>query len=212
MAKKPTKTPPVTVSESPRPLTLADLKHLLSFCDGGAAGVRDTAIFAVLYSAGLRVREICALWVQDWDPGTGLLHVRNNRTWAIERSVRASEGAQEALNRWMAIRGGEPSHPLFCRTHKSGALVGPSSRPLAPFTITYVVRRRSAEAGLEPLTPREIRNSAISAMLDDGYDVSTVKQLTGHRQAPAGAAGPSSTEISSPRTMREFPLSTELTC
>ncbi|GAB1544217.1 hypothetical protein NUACC21_68930 [Scytonema sp. NUACC21] len=46
--------------------------------------------------------------------------------------------------------------------------------------ILKALRRRGESAGVEPLTPHDLRRTFISDLLDAGADIVTVSQLAGH--------------------------------
>ncbi|HEX7395609.1 MAG TPA: tyrosine-type recombinase/integrase, partial [Anaerolineaceae bacterium] len=103
-------------------LTPGELGALLADCqnDPSPAGVRDGAIIALMYAAGLRRQEVTRLELVNYDQITGRLVVLGKRN--KERTGYLTNGAAAALGDWLAIRGSEPG-ALFWRLTQKGELV-----------------------------------------------------------------------------------------
>jgi len=67
--------------------------------------------------------------------------------------------------------------PLVCPVGKGGHL---ELRRLAPQAILRVCEKRGREAGLEAFAAHDLRRSYISALLDQGVDLSLASDLAGH--------------------------------
>ena len=88
-----------------------------------AAGARDGAILALLYSCGLRRAELVGLDVADYSATEGTLAVRHGKR-NKQRIVPVVNGTAEALADWLAVRGATPG-PLFWSVmgaHRGGRL------------------------------------------------------------------------------------------
>ncbi len=138
-------------------------------------GCRDAALLAVAYGAGLRRAEIVDLDLSDYDAESGALKVRHGKGNKA-RQVYATNGAKTALDNWLELRGAEPG-PLFIPVQRNGKRV---MRRMATHAIFKLIQRRAEAAGIEPLSPHDLRRTFISDLLDAGADIVTVQKLAGH--------------------------------
>jgi site-specific recombinase XerD len=170
--------PPVKASTLPRGRALGpgEARALFAACaaDPAPAGRRDAALIAVLYGCGLRRAEAITLDVGDYQPGNGQITVRGKGN--KERLAWAGQGARQALEGWLAVRGPGPG-PLFVPVAKGGRL---GQRPMTDQAAYNVLCKRAGQAGLAHLSPHDLRRSFVSDLLDAGADVSLVQQLAGH--------------------------------
>jgi integrase len=141
------------------------------------AGARDAALLALLYGGGLRRSEAVALDVSDYDVTSGMLVVRHGKG-NRDRVVYATNGAADALQDWLEVRG-EAEGPLFLPVNKGGVVGG---HRLTGQAVLYILRRRALQGGVTRLTPHDLRRTFISDLLDLGADISTVQRLAGHAQ------------------------------
>lgn len=81
-----------------------EIKSILQTCEQSSIGVRDAAMLALLYGAGLRRAELVALNVDDYFPRNGWLRAQGKGN--KERMAPASApGVVAALPDWLAVRG-----------------------------------------------------------------------------------------------------------
>jgi len=159
-----------------RALASGEIDALMTACvnDETAAGARDAAIVALLRVGGLRRAEICALNIEDYDAETGALVIRGKRN--KERAGYVTNGAKEAIDDWLATRGGETG-ALFCPVSKGGTII---IRRMYPEAIFNMLQKRAAQAGVKNLSPHDFRRTFVSDLLDAGADIATVQKLAGH--------------------------------
>lgn len=135
--------------------TLADreLRALFATCakGGGPAACRDAALLALLYGAGLRRSEAVALELRDYDAGSGMLLVHDGR----ERQMRLEDGARQAVEAWLKLRGRE-SGALLCPVDKAGRV---RVRHMTDQAVLYIVRRRAEVAGIQRFSPHDLRRT-----------------------------------------------------
>jgi site-specific recombinase XerD len=168
------------------------------------AGTRDAAIIGLLYAAGLRRGEVVKLNVRDYDPDTDKLVLVDKRN--KERTVYITNGAAEALNDWLAIRG-TGNGPLFVEVNKGGKIlieresmiVKPTRKingvevpnkkagqiiyrggAMTSQAIYNMLAKRAEDAGIKNFSPHDLRRTFISHLLDAGADLATVSKMAGH--------------------------------
>jgi len=160
-----------------RAATGGELAALLAGCmrDATPIGARDGALLAVAYGAGLRRAEVVALDTADWDRDRAELRVRHGKG-GRQRLVYLAAGAVAALDDWLLVRGDWPG-PLFVAVTKGGR-IGRSA--LNPQTVYDLLERRTAAAGVDHLSPHDLRRTYAGDLLDAGADLSVTQQLLGH--------------------------------
>ncbi len=167
---------PTEPAPTGRPATRGELSALFAAChsDLGAAGVRDTALVAALYAGALECREAVALVLDDYSPETPSLCVRAG-TVHRNREVLLGDRAADAIAGWIAVRGGQPGK-LFIPINKCGNFREGGMSPKAVFGI---LEKRSKQARIEPLTPRDIRHTAIRDLWESGVNLPTLRRIAG---------------------------------
>lgn len=162
-----------------RTLTSAEIQALFAVCaaDPTPAGARDAAVLAVLYAGGLRRAEAVALEVADYDPVSGALTVRSTES-SRERTVYATNGAAEALRRWLTLRGTDPG-PFFVPINKAQKILVRDQR-MNEHSIYKVLQKRGEQAGVTAFSCQDLRRSFIAQLLEAGADITTVQRLAGH--------------------------------
>ncbi|SET51693.1 tyrosine-type recombinase/integrase [Thalassotalea agarivorans] len=159
-----------------RALDLEELNALIDHCMTleGVIAMRDAAVIALVYGAGLRRLEAANLMLSDFDAAEGTLRVigKGNK----ERINALHQRIMEILDVWLDERGLEPG-PLFLRARKGNKLI---DQPISGQTIYDIIIRRYKEAGLKRLTPHDLRRTFATKLLEGGEDVFVVQDLMGH--------------------------------
>ena len=156
-------------------LTPQEMRAILAACRDTVVGIRDRALFTVLYRAGLRVGEALALQPQDVDIGIGsiaVLHGKGDR----RRTVGIDQGAAPALERWVEVRADRLAPPrgvpLFCsqkcRT-LSRSMVRESLLRLADLA---EIRKR--------VHPHGLRHTMAYELLMEGVPIPVIQRQLGH--------------------------------
>ena len=150
---------------------LGEIRALFLACaaDRAREGARDAALLALLYGAGLRRAEAVALDLADYQPDTGELRIRNGKG-AKDRLEYLTNGAREAVDGWLAVRGNDPGAFLIQTRRRSA-----SCTPLGAQAVYAACRKRARQAGVSPFSPHDLRRSFVGDMLDAGADVVTVQ-------------------------------------
>lgn len=160
----------------PRFLTGEEIARLLDAPRPEAAGgLRDRAILELMYSAGLRVRELVSLDDADLDLGGGTVRVRGKGR--RERLGIVGRHAGRAVQAWIASRPrprqGARSTPLF--TNRLGTR-------LSVRGVARLLEKHLATAGLSGrASPHTLRHSFATHLLDAGADIRSVQELLGHK-------------------------------
>ena len=164
----------------PKTMTDDDMRRLIATCDAtNVEGMRDLALFELLYATGARISEAAGLAVDDVDFDQGQVRLFGKR--AKERIVPLYDRALEALRTYL----------LKARPELAAACKRPEG-PTALFVSTRgnnmsaeALRRRFVEhkklAGLDPaLTPHTVRHTFATELLNGGADLKAVQELLGH--------------------------------
>jgi site-specific recombinase XerD len=157
-----------------RPPSREAIARLLHAPGQSPTGLRDTALFELLYSTGLRRAEACALDLSDCDRSGGTVRV-NKGKGGKDRVVPIGKKALEALALYLA-KGRPASHP-----GGPALFVGEWGRRLNPKTLNALFAQWCERAGIEPrITPHLLRHAFATHLLENGADVRHVQAMLGH--------------------------------
>jgi integrase/recombinase XerC len=160
--------PPRIGRHLPRVLSQAQSEDLFTVAVG--LDPRDRAILEVLYGAGLRVGELCALDRRDVDLGSGLVQVRRGKG-NKERRVPIGPPAVAAVREWLQLRGDDEEPALFLNTR---------GRRISDRSVRRLVEKAGASVGVAGLYPHALRHSFATHLLDAGADLRGIQELLGH--------------------------------
>ena len=143
--------------------------------DGTPVGLRDVAMFELLYATGIRVGELAGLDIDDVDDDRRLVRVLGKGR--KERSVPFGAPAARALRRW--LDGGRPQ--LIVAGSGPALFLGVRGRRIDQRAVRDLVHRRIAEVpGAPDIGPHGLRHTAATHLLEGGADLRSVQELLGH--------------------------------
>lgn len=158
----------------PRAVSPADLARIIDSCDRRrVAGRRDYAIIVLLARLGLRAGEVAALELGDINWRQGELTIRGKGSRRDSLPLPADVG--EAVAGWLAR--GRPADAV-------GPAVFVRLRPphgrLASTSVSFVVRRACARAGIPAAGAHRLRHTAAAGMLAAGGTLAEIGQVLRH--------------------------------
>lgn len=143
-------------------------------------GLRDRAIFELLFSTGLRVSELCSL-NKDLDLNKDEFSIRGKGEKV--RIVFLSDEAKKTVKKYLDKRG-DFDEALFVQVPgKAGkdVLARKDTLRLTPRTIERMVKHYAIKSGIsKKVTPHVIRHSFATDLLSNGADLRSVQALLGH--------------------------------
>jgi site-specific recombinase XerD len=159
----------------PELLTPEDVRALMAACSATApTGVRNRALVATLYRAGLRLEEALAVLPADVDAAEGLVRV-GARTGGHERSAGIDTAAMVIVERWLAARaalGVGDDAPLFC------TLAG---GPLQPAYVRQLLPRLAEKAGIDKRVHAQgLRYTHAAELAAEGLPAELIQAQLGH--------------------------------
>ena len=139
------------------------------------AGVRDRAMFELLYSSGLRVGELVAIDVGDGRLDLAEGEVSVTGKGAKTRTVPVGAKAREALAAWLEARA------QLAAPGEKALFVGARGRRIAPAAVWSRLKAWAKRAGLgQPVHPHMLRHSFATHVLQSSQDLRAVQELLGH--------------------------------
>ncbi|MDI6807776.1 MAG: tyrosine recombinase XerC [Candidatus Eisenbacteria bacterium] len=165
---------PRIVKSLPNFLSAKEMEELFSTVEEkGEAGKMARAVLELLYSTGIRLRELVGLDVTDLNTGERLLRVRGKGK--KERIVPVGRMAISAVQEYLAERKkfpGRTAEPLFS---------GRGGNRVSPRTVERIVKRWLGKVStLSKLSPHVVRHSFATHLLDRGAEIRAVQKLLGH--------------------------------
>lgn len=137
-------------------------------------GLRNRAMLAVMYGAGLRVSEACGIHLRDVDWRTKELRLREDvAKGGREAVVPLSDAVVDWLERWKPVR----------RKYAAGApfmFVTLRGGRLDRHYVWEMVSRYGRKAGIEHSTPHMLRHTFGTELLREGASIREVQELLRH--------------------------------
>ena len=159
----------------PTVLSRQDIDGLLDSTDD----LKYRAMFATMYSSGLRVSEVIHLHYEDISRTNMQIHVRESKSRMDRYTILSRRNLDLLTEYW--FRCGRPRDILFPNKFTGGYLT--------VSTLEQVMRRCVRKAGLPAgATPHSLRHSFATHLMEAGVDARTIQTLLGHRD-------PKSTEV-----------------
>ena len=155
------------------PLTAAEVGLLLGECSRGPSGLRNQALIAIMYRAGLRCEEMLSLKVSDVDAEKGtvrVLHGKGNRA----RVTGTDAGTFAIVQRWIDVRVslGITDGPLFC-TLRGG--------PLGSRYVRELMTRLGRHASIGKRTHcHGLRHTHASELVAEHVPLNVISKQLGH--------------------------------
>jgi integrase/recombinase XerD len=160
----------------PKVLSPEDVTRLLDAPDVATPrGLRNRALFEVLYACGLRVSELAALPVEALRLPEGFLLVRGKG--AKERIVPIADSSARWVARYLqAVRVEKPG--------AAGRWVFPGARgkPITRQTVFLALKAAARKAGLpaSAVSPHVLRHAFATHLVDNDADLRAVQMMLGH--------------------------------
>lgn len=157
---------------SGKALSIDELKTVINFKSTNNKDIRDSAIIAIGYGAGLRSFELAKIKLQDLT-GNMITIIGKGR---IERPVYLPDSAMKKLAKWLLIRG-KKNGSLFKAIQKGGEIL---TKGIATRTIGDLIDKRCVNTNTERFTPHDLRRSFATNLLSSGVDIFLVQKLMRH--------------------------------
>ncbi len=169
--------PPTLPRSLPKALSEGQIQALLEApCIETPLGLRDRAMFELMYAAGLRVSELVGLPANAVNLRQGVVRVTGKGS--KERLVPLGEESQHWLQRYLA-----EARPLLAGKRQPDSLFLSASGE-APSRQAFwgLVKRYALVAGIDParISPHGLRHSFATHLLNRGADLRALQMLLGH--------------------------------
>lgn len=161
----------------PKILDVEDIELLLNAIDiETPLGIRDRALFELMYAGGMRVSEVCNLTIEQILMDEDLILVRGKGN--KERVVPLGGEAKRCLVEYL-----DHSRPSLKKGYYNEGILFLNNRgkPLQRKGIWYILKQLAQKAGLKkPISPHTFRHSFATHLLEGGADLRIVQEMLGH--------------------------------
>jgi site-specific recombinase XerD len=140
-------------------------------------GLRDRAIFELLYGGGLRISELVGLDTGQLDLDYGATIVRGKGS--KERVVLFGQPATDAIDAYL-----QAGRPRLASGPEPALFLNRSGGRLTARSVQSIIKRQALGAGIiQDVHPHLLRHSFATHLLDGGADLRIVQDLLGHSSA-----------------------------
>jgi len=137
--------------------------------------IRDRSMLETLYSAALRVSELCGMNWQDidWNKREVTVTGKGSKTRVCPLGQKALEALLEYSRHYEQHWNRKPEGP-------APAFLSTWNRRINQRTIPRTIRKWCQRAGVKRVNPHAFRHSAATHMLNAGADLRVIQQMLGH--------------------------------
>ena len=139
-----------------------------------AKGFRDKAMLEVMYATGMRVSELIALDLEDYNPDLGVIKCNGTRK---SRAIPLYPAAVKALNTYLRdVRSG-----MLASFDEKALFVNIGGVRMSRQGFWKILKHYQATAHIEKeITPHTLRHSFAVHLLENGADLNSLQELMGH--------------------------------
>ena len=169
--------PPPRPERFPKTLSEAQVEALLAVPDCDTPlGLRDRAMFEVLYATGLRVSELVSLKLFEVGMNEGVVRVFGKGS--KERLVPLGQEALDWIGRYLK----EARQHLLGDQNGDAVFVTRRGAGLSRQMFWNLVKRYASLAGIDParISPHTLRHAFATHLINHGADLRVVQLLLGH--------------------------------
>ncbi len=180
--------PPLKEGLSGRALVSKDARYLFAGPDRSKpVGARDYAIILIMCRMSLRVGEVASLKTSSmtWSHGRSILRFKvkggRERTLPLPADVKGAIDEYLRLDRQrrkLLNTGGADAWMFQPHTNARTLIY---DKPLSTRMIGKIVKKYADYAGLGDLSPHDLRRTAITRALDQGFSIREVQMMSGHK-------------------------------
>lgn len=139
-------------------------------------GFRDRTIMEVLYAAGIRAQELCALCLYDVKLSGRELHIREGKG-GRERIVPLTEIAASYMREYIT----RTRPKLLQYQSVQEVFLSKNGKKLLKTDMTAMIKKYRELAHIEgKLSPHSLRHACATHLLKNGCDIRYIQQLLGH--------------------------------
>ena len=154
----------------------SDMSLLLDGAEASSedfVSVRDSLILDILYQTGMRRAELMQLRDNDVDMSARTIRVNGKRN--KQRIIPYGAKLQSSIERYIEVRNKEVGGDV------KALFVRENGEPLYPMMVYRIVKGGLSQVStLSKLSPHVLRHTFASAMLNNGAEMDSVKELLGH--------------------------------
>jgi len=169
--------PPKQSKKLPKVLSVQEVNEIINSVNlESSMGYRDMAILETLYSAGLRVSELCALEMNNILFDSSMLRIlgKGNK----ERYVPLGSKAIKLINDYCKY----VRSMLVDKKHSDGnVFLSKNGKQLTRMTIFNIMKKWTLISGInKDISPHTFRHSFATHLLEGGADLRAVQEMLGH--------------------------------
>ena len=161
----------------PNFLSIEELEKLLSSIDlAKPQGVRDLAMFEIMYASGIRISECLQLNLEDLHLTMGFVRVFGKG--GKERIIPLGGAALRACSHYI-----EEARPKLLKSNErtEAIFINQRGKRLTRQGIWKLLNKHARNAGInKDITPHVLRHSFATHLIENGADLRAVQEMLGH--------------------------------